>query len=338
MSQTAVSLALRHNPSVSAATIKKVHAAAKRLGYKPDPMISALMAQRQNRHATAYKAKIAFLTGFPHRDEWKQSSYAAGCFAGAKAAAEARGYLCEVVWVWEPGVSGQRLSRILWTQNVQGLIVAPLPVDQPPIKLEWSRFAAVSLDYSLADPEIHRVVDDHGFGLERVLTEIAKLGYKRPGLVLRASQDVRTHHSRLGAFLVGRRLHPDWEEVAPLILPQDRWDPALFCSWLRRHQPDVVLTEEKELPDTVRKSGLRVPEDLGIAFFHKEDPASELGGLQIDAAQVGARAAQVLMRLIETNERGAPAIPTTTLVKGFAWSAGETLRPQKKPVNRRTKG
>jgi hypothetical protein len=31
--------------------------------------------------------------------------------------------------------------------------------------------------------------------------------------------------------------------------------------------------------------------------------------------------------MIETNERGRPKIPTTTLVKSFFWHAGRSLRP-----------
>lgn len=326
LSQTAVSLALRNSGAVSRETARRVQAAARRLGYRPNPMISALMSQRQRGSAASFRAKVAFLTAFPERDEWRRSHYAAGCFEGARAAAAARGYLCEPVWLWEPQVRGPRLSRILWTQNVQGLILAPLPVDNPPVELEWDRFAAVSLDYSMADPVLHRVVDDHAFGIERVLAETARRGYRRPGLVIRASQDVRTHHSRLGVFLVQRRLHPDWEDVPPLVLPEDRWDEARFAAWLRRERPDVVLTEETAVMPAVAALGLRVPRDVGIAFFHKEQAASRLSGLQVDSAQVGTIAANILMRLVETNERGAPAVPTTTLVNSFSWHHGRTLR------------
>jgi hypothetical protein len=52
-----------------------------------------------------------------------------------------------------------------------------------------------------------------------------------------------------------------------------------------------------------------------------------VSGLQIDAERVGVIAAGILMRMIETNERGRPAIPTTTLVKSFFWHAGRSLRP-----------
>jgi len=37
-------------------------------------------------------------------------------------------------------------------------------------------------------------------------------------------------------------------------------------------------------------------------------------------------AASILMRMIETNERGTPRVPTTTLVESFTWHQGRTLR------------
>jgi LacI family transcriptional regulator len=328
LSQAAVSLALRNSSTVSRATIRRVQGVARRLGYRPDPLISALMSQRQSGSATKLRAKLAFITAFPERDEWRRSHYAAGCFAGVQAACSARGYLAEPIWLFEPLIHGRRLSQILWTQNFQGLVIAPLPVDTPRIELEWERFAAVSLDYSMADPVLHRVVDDHTFGIERVLEETTRRGYRRPGLVLRASQDVRTHHSRLGVFLVQRRLHPEWPEIPPLIFPEDRWNSALFGAWLKRERPDVVLTEETEVMATVADLGLKVPRDLGIAFFHKEQPARRLSGLQVDSHEVGTTAANILMRLVETNERGAPRVPTTTLVNSFSWHNGRTLRAQ----------
>ena len=327
LSQTAVSLALRNSPGISSTTVARVRAAVRRLGYRPDPMISALMAQRHKGTAARFRAKIAFLTAFGGPDGRRDGNYAVGCFLGAQRAAEERGYLCEAFWMRDSRITGERLSQILWTQKVQGLMVAPMPVDSAPVQLRWEKFAAVSLDYSVADPELHRVVDDHAFGIERVLKEVSTRGYRRPGLVLRASQDVRTHHSRLGVFLVQRRLHPEWADVAPLILPADSWDPLLFAAWLKREQPDVVITEESELPAAVRQLGLRVPRDLGLAFFYKDKPAPLVSGLQIDAEQVGAIASGILMRMIETNERGRPKIPTTTLVKSFFWHAGRSLRP-----------
>ena len=333
LSQTAVSLALRNGAGVSRATVDKVRAVAQRLGYRPDPLISALMSQRQARTAAKLRAKVAFLTAFPTRDGWRRSRYISDCFAGVQAACSARGYLVEPVWLFAPLIDGRRLSQILWTQNVQGLVVAPLPVENPPMDIDWKRFAAVSLDYSMANPVLHRVVDDHACGIDRLVEETHRRGYRRPGIILRAPQNVRTRYSRLGAFLAQAHLHPQWHPLPPLILPADRWDAREFADWVRRERPDVILTEEPEVTSAAARVGLRVPRDTGVVFFHQERPARRLSGLLVNAEEVGRTAGSVLMRLIETNERGVPAVPNTTLVSSLTWHEGRTLRPSPEKVS-----
>jgi LacI family transcriptional regulator len=326
MSQAAVSLALRRHASIPAATQEKVHAAAQRLGYRADPLLSALMAQRRGNKTTTVRAKIAILTDTDSREGWRSVTYTAGCSAGAARVAAQRGYLCEHFWLREPGIDGRRLSQILYTQNVHGLILAPLQVSTPPLQLDWDRFAAVSLDYSLSDPELHRVVDDHGFGMERIMEEVVRCGYRRPGLVLRHAQDVRTHHNRLGAFLSLVHLNPVWNAVPPLILAGDSWSDEAFQAWIKRERPDVVLTEEQAATASLTALGLQIPRDVGLIFYHKQHPLPRLTGLEVDYQHVGRVTAQVLMRLIETNERGPARVPTTTLVKAFVWHPGQTVR------------
>lgn len=326
LSQATVSLALRGDRTIPEETCARVHKTARELGYRADPLISALMAQRRTKGEVALKAKIGLLTDFEGKNDWKANSYTAGCFKGAMAAAAKRGYLCEHVWAKEPGVDERRLTQILHTQNFHGLIVAPWSEGHPPPKLDWSRFGLVALDYSWPEPELHRVVDDHSHGMDRIFQEIDRREYRRPGLILRQTQNIRTHHSRLGAFLALCTYHPHWKPVKPLIFEGDSWSTPAFTEWLSREKPDVVLTEEHRIIEIADEQGIKVPKDLGIVFFHKEQPLPQWSGLTLDYETVGATAAAVLTRLIETNERGPTTTPTTTLVKAFSWQDGATLR------------
>lgn len=331
LSQATVSLALRRHASIPQATRDKVDAVAKRLGYRVDPLLSALMAQRRGNRTATMRAKIAFLTDTDSRDGWRADSYTAGCYAGAARVAAQRGYMCEHFWLHEPGIDGRRLSQILHTRNVHGLILGPLQVSSPSLQLDWDRFSAVSLDYSLSFPELHRVVDDHSFGMELIMEEVVRCGYRRPGLILRHAQDVRTHHNRLGAYLSLIHLNPAWQAVPPLILAGDSWSEEAFRAWVKRERPDVVLTEEQAVNASLAALRLQIPQDLGLIFYHKPHPLPRLTGLEVDYQHVGVITAQVLMRLIETNERGPAKVPTTTLVKSFVWHPGQTVRRPKTP-------
>ena len=56
------SRALRHVDHVSAATGKRVRALARKLGYRPDPHLTALAAYRQRLRPPAEREIIAYLT------------------------------------------------------------------------------------------------------------------------------------------------------------------------------------------------------------------------------------------------------------------------------------
>jgi len=55
-----VSRALRGLPSVAQETVRRVKAAAGKLGYEPDPMMHALAVYRSANRETRYRETIAF--------------------------------------------------------------------------------------------------------------------------------------------------------------------------------------------------------------------------------------------------------------------------------------
>lgn len=136
---------------------------------------------------------------------------------------------------------------------------------------------------------------------------------------------------RHGAYLSLIHLNPAWQAVPPLILAGDSWSEEAFRAWVKRERPDVVLTEEQAVNASLAALRSQIPQDLGLIFYHKPHPLPRLTGLEVDYQHVGVITAQVLMRLIETNERGPAKVPTTTLVKSFVWHPGQTVRRPKTP-------
>jgi LacI family transcriptional regulator len=161
VSQMTVSLALRDSPVIPEITKQRIRAIAIQL--KP-------------------RAKIAFLHDNPKDPaRWVSANYTTGCFSGAQEFAHRRGYLFEAVNIYQAQLSGRRLSQILWTQNVQGLLIAPMPLSTT-LDLDWQKFAAVSLDYSHAALHVHRVIDDHTTGITELMAQLEKFNYLRPAI------------------------------------------------------------------------------------------------------------------------------------------------------------
>ncbi len=72
VSPSTVSRALRNHPDIPRTTCERIQALALEMGYRPDPLISALLARRY-RKGGAEIGTIAFLTTHLTRDGWRKS-------------------------------------------------------------------------------------------------------------------------------------------------------------------------------------------------------------------------------------------------------------------------
>src|SRR5262245_16926091 len=61
VSHTTVSRALKDDPRISVAVRKKIRGAAETLGYRPDPMLSALAAYRKGQTKKSIGAELAWI-------------------------------------------------------------------------------------------------------------------------------------------------------------------------------------------------------------------------------------------------------------------------------------
>jgi LacI family transcriptional regulator len=326
VSQMTVSLALRDSSIIPEVTKQRIRAAARQLDYRPDPLVSALMRQRRRKTPVKARAKIAFLHDNPKDPtRWVSANYTTGCFSGAQEIASKRGYLFEAVNILQGRLSGRRLSQILWTQNVQGVLIAPMPLSAT-LDLDWQKFAAVSLDYSHAALNVHRVIDDHTTGITALMVQLDSLNYQRPALVMRESVDDRTNHQRLGAFLAQRTRKPTLAEIPPLFFDDFSWDENKFLYWIHRYNPDVIIAGDYQVVAALEKCGLADRNKIGVVLYNKEPRTLSYSGLSIDSVTVGEVAARQLISMIEHNERGLPVKPTTTYVDATRWTAGNSLR------------
>ena len=318
------SRALRNQANVTVATRERVQRAASDLGYRPNPLVSALMSYRRASRVIQDTLTIGFVTNFPRRDGWRKLRINADFFDGATQACMRHGYKLEEFWLREPDMTAKRLSSILYSRNVNGLLIAPLPVALGHMRLEWEKFSALALGYSLAWPRLHRAVNHQFRSMRMALRHLRKMGYTRIGLALRSSIDERVEHHYTGAFLGDQqRLSP--RERVPLHVVQDRaWSERAFSSWFLKHRPDVVVTHHEEVLDWLARLKVAVPNEIGLVHLNCPDPSGRIAGVYQNGPEVGAAAADFLVAMIQRNEAGIPELPHTILVEG-TWVDGKTL-------------
>jgi DNA-binding LacI/PurR family transcriptional regulator len=287
-------------------------------------MVSALMRSRRASRSMPREWVLGFITGFSTRDGWRQSPLHVDFYEGAAQEANRRGYRLEEFWLREPRMTGQRLSQILHTRNIPGLLIAPLPVPLGHLRLDWDKFSAVALGYSLAWPPLHRAVDQQFQSVRLALHETRRHGYRRPGLALRASLDQSAHHHWAGAFLVDQRSRKPSQRVPLFMVPDREWEHSAFQDWFRKNHPDVILSPHEEVLEWIQRMELSVPRDVGFVHLSCPDNSGRFAGVYHHGRAVGSAAVDFLVDMIHRNERGIPETPRWVLVEG-TWQNGGRL-------------
>ena len=318
-----VSRALRDDLRITPAQRKKVRRVAEELGYRTNPLVAALMSARRAGLPPAYKATFACLTRYPAEQAAKFHRDYGELLAGARARALAQGYRVEEFNTHAPDLSARRLTEILLSRNIHGLIIAPLYSVRETLELDWTQFGAVGIGYSLKGVTINRVGHDHFNGYQLAARHARAAGRRRAGLVLQRRVHEKVERRWVAAALLDQSDQPARERIPPLLL--DTPDAGKFAAWFNRHQPDVILgLEVPLLLAWLRELGRAGPRDVAVVSLDRRSTDRGIAGVRQDYAKLGANAVDLLVGLTHRNERGLPANAFTLLTEGV-WQDGRTL-------------
>lgn len=322
-----VSMAFKGHPNIPPETRDRILKIAAKLGYSPDPMLSALAAYRNRRRPASYHGTLAWLTnsafGFDWRDRTLRPHFS-DYFEGASAQAKRCGFLLEVFDFNSPGMTPARLASVLAARGVAGVLLCPQPRPDTNLDFPWHLFSAVTFGYTLTTPRLHTVSATQYRAMRQTVHELRSLGYRRIGLALDGDHDLRTDHNYLAGYLVEEHLSGGGMHIPALSAPYT--DQAAVSQWLRTHKPDAVVTGNYHFADVLRALGARVPEDVGLACPLLPSLDTQLAGVVENSTEIGSVAVDFLIGMINRQERGIPENPQRIHVEG-RWVLGETLRP-----------
>ncbi|MFA6285936.1 MAG: LacI family DNA-binding transcriptional regulator [Opitutaceae bacterium] len=321
---TTVGLALRDSPRLSAATRKKIQKLAAKMGYVPDPMMSALNAYRQTRRRPHYQATLAWINNWPDRGFLRSNADFRDYHDGACARAAELGYLVEEFWMHGREYSFGSLARVLKARNIQGLIFAPQPDPHTVIDgFDFGDFSAISLSYSLERPALHVVTNHHFRSMLLMMRHLDELGYRRIGLGVHRSWNEKVGQGWLGGVLVAKELISSGMQILPVRL----FDKQDTKTWMTEDRPDVIVSH-MQLYEQLLEMKVRMPQDVGFANLSVPGGTSDLSGVSQNSLLIGRKAVDVLVDMLHRGERGVPEMPLHLMVDGV-WVPGKTLRPQK---------
>lgn len=326
VSKMSVSRCLRGHPNNSLKTQERVRKIAYDMGYRPNPMISALMSDIRSRKKQDYSTVLAVLDDFEgKRPPMFQTSWNEH-LEGIRSQAEHLGYKLDIFRYKEEHWNEKRLSRILWTRNIRGLII-PHQFQFIHLKdLDLFPFACVALGYTLLEPQLHKVCPDFSHGMDIALRKLRSLNYRRPAFLTLRNNLERTKNLYLSAFLADQFLHGQ----TPRVLVADREsasDPDLLDAWIREDRPDCIISTYQEAAGIINGRGHRIPQDIGFVQLNWTPFWKGCAGVKNRNRLQGVQAVNLVNASILANEYGIPEEPVVHLVAN-QWVPGDSVRQQ----------
>lgn len=312
VSDATVSMALRNHPAISAATRDRVQALAKKLGYRGNVLVSALLTQVRRGKVDTSGQVIALL------QEGDSPGVSPSIVEGTEAAKRRARLLGMKVETFLTGRRGERsagVNRVLVSRGIRGVIIGPVSLELGRLAFDWGRFAWIAVGYSFRQQEMHRVAHAHFAGTITCHEQMLKAGCKRVGCVLRRDDDERSRHFWQAGARSAPHIHGG-RAVPPLIL-EGAEDRAVFERWLARHRPDGVMGNYPDtVADWIAELGLRLP----YASLDQH-PGRPWSGIRQSWEAIFSTAVDQLAGELARNEFGLPESPRDTLIKG-TWIAG----------------
>lgn len=328
VSMMTVSRVLRNAPKVAAETRERVMSAARALSYQPDPHLARMMSLVRGKKRQRIRAVIAVIREHVPKDDLLSASYQYVPIEDVLQRAQGYGYAVEEFWLGRDGMTPERLQKILHARGIEGVIVSPQSRQLPCSQLNYSGFAAAAFGHVMREPALHLSAGNMMMGIQRATAELMARGYQRIGLAVTKWVDDRAQNGYCAAMLSFQETVPVTQRVPTLLLPHNNISRSFgpFSEWMRKHEPDALITFDTHVPGWLKRMNLRVPEDIGFVVHDWTPSMTGYAGIHQRRDHVAAAAVDLVATQLAQNERGLPTVPRQIMIPP-QWIDGPSIRP-----------
>ena len=328
-----ISLALRGDPQIPAATRERIKAMADKLGYRPNAVVSHLMAQLRSARTSRLQAKLALVNANLDPRAFTEHPTIPIYVEGCERRAHGLGYDFDRFWLHDPELTADRWIRILTTRGIKGIVLVGLmDTNHLPAHLEavWRRFPSVVTGVRTRDPALSFCCVDH-FDLALSAFERAVgLGYQRPGLVLDSVIDALVERRFSAGYDAAQRKLPRSQRIPVFCDVGGVARSGKFRAWLDTHRPDVVFTLYNSVISWLKAAGRKIPDDVGVIQLEWRASRPEVAGMNQHNSVTGEAAVDMVVSQIHNNETGIQEFPRSTMI-GATWVDGATVKERTEP-------
>jgi LacI family transcriptional regulator len=319
-----VSRALKNHPRVAKATCQRVQNLARELGYQINPIVASLAAQLRMGKDKHFEGTLGYITSFHSRAV--EDKYYYPHFQASADYAKKVGYKVESFWAKEPGISGKRLTQILLSRGIRGLLLAPLYYPHGHLSLDWSQFAVVTLGYKMLKPRLHFACGHHAEGITLALRKLHKAGYRRVGLAIAPNANLNSdnmYYSRF--FQYQHEMQPLHKVPVYCENKVDRaYNESTFRGWFLKQRPDAIICVGNEVFQWLEKMKVKVPGEVSVVSLDVIDTTGFQAGIFEHKDLTCAAAIDLLTQELQYNRIGVPAVAKGILIQP-TWQDGRSL-------------
>ena len=328
VSAQTVSYVVRNTPGVSDATRKRVLAVMEKLGYKPQPALSALMRQYRLHPAKRDAMKMAFINSWNEPLSKSSAEPLRNFYLGARAQADRLGYQVEEFQGGETSDDQAKLRKQLQFSGAEGVLLFPTLSPFTKLNLDWEKYSVVEIGQPLQGVEVTLVIPDHFGNAFRLCQRLVEEGFSRIGFLHDRSQHERIGGTYLGGVLAASFLDGQKHFVPPL--SGHRLTTSQTIKYVQTKKCDALIVGAHFNVQSLRNAGIRVPEDVSLfgTGVYSSDIAAGIFGIDEEWFQVGEIAAQHLARLMQSHERGFNDVREVVTVPG-RWIQGKPFARSK---------
>lgn len=324
VSPMTVSYALRDHPSIRKATRLRIRKMAARLGYAPDPTLSALIAYRNDRKQQQFHGSLGLLTFGPNPNNWKGSRYNTVVFRAIKQRARELGYTVESFWADDPQQSPEALEKILYHRGIRGVFLTIPFKDDQTLPLNFSRFCAVGLSRALDWTGLDFVTTNHYGSCSLAFEQCWRRGYRRIAYATTPVLEDRVGRRLLAAYLERQERHeiPRRQWIPPFTFLQGR--PDALQTWLKRHRPEVIISHFEWREDRLIPGNWTPPSGVDLVNPVLLSPDPRMAGVVQPLEDIGIQAVDLLHAKLLIHQPGIPRRAKALLIDGI-WQGGASL-------------
>ncbi len=301
VSRSTASRVINGDVNVKEDTRRKVLEVINSYNFQPNLVARGLVTGRTNVIGVVIPVGVSVIFTDPYFSQFLQ---------GVSAVCNSRNYSV-MLWLAEPEYERSMISRILHNGLVDGVVVAKTLINDPIVE----SLAASKLPFILIGKHPTVEVDyldvDNEKAAYMATMHLVRLGYKRIATIM-GPQDQMVGHDRYQGYLQALQE----SQISPrleLAVEGDFTEESGYSSMNRllNFKPDAVFVASDTMAygamRALREANLRIPEDVAVIGFD-DIPASSktippLTTVRQPISQMGSKAADVLINLIETDSR-----------------------------------